>query len=316
MLDNHLLSDWIIIGNGNQGSKHVRHLGSNCRYVIDTKILDEGIRQLRRYSNNGVKNVLIATPESVKLQYITESINLNLNLFVEKPVPLENDLSNLIREFLNNGNIYLTLYDHMFDTNIALFIDRVFKMRLSNSEWFQFFAEYMFGTQELIKRSPWMDFGAGSWELVAPHILKIGARCGLLDFDEMKFSFFFSELQSPSTVVGTSSNRGKSVQLMSSYNSWKNGFRMRIFYSSGFLEVNGLEKWGHSSFEEYKMNFTSNKPELINSNFSNHNPASYVERIHHNLGKIDLMASFEDDIKIWRFLQMARLQLEIIKTSV
>lgn len=316
MLDNHLLSDWIVIGNGNQGSKHVRLLGSNCKRIIDTKSLDKGISQLKNYTHLGVKNVLIATPESVKLHYITESIDLNLNIFVEKPVPLENDLSDNIREFLQNGNLYLTLYDHMFDTNIALFVKRVFQMKLSDSSWYQFFAEYMFGTQELIKRSPWMDFGAGSWELVAPHILKIGARCGLLDFDAMNFSYFYSELQSPSTVVGAYSNRGKSIQLMSSYNSWKNGFRIRMFYGSGFLEVNGLEKWGRSTFEEYKMDFSSNKPELMNSNFSNHNPASYVERIHRNLGKIDLMDSFEDDIKIWKFLRAARLQLEIIKPSV
>jgi predicted dehydrogenase len=298
---------WIVVGAGNQGSKHIAALKKNCIGVIDTPNLREGLAALQTLAKKGARNIIIATPEHVKTDYVIESMSLKLNIAIEKPLPLEENLYNHIHQYLQQGYKFQTMYDHLTDSLISQAIVEIRQKINEFQEWTSFSAEYGFGTRNIIQRSPWMDFGTGPWELVSPHILKIAAETGLLDESKMDFGFGFGGLNAPTEVIASKGGRNF-LTLDTSYISWKNTFRMVFRYERGLVELNGLEKWGNGILKFYEMDFNENYPLLVRHVRSSRK-ISYVERIHRQLFDIDLFESLKHDNLIWKHIWDARSSL-------
>jgi hypothetical protein len=151
-----------------------------------------------------------------------------------------------------------------------------------------------------------MDFGTGPWELVAPHILKILLEiqpASNVDFD---FSFGFSDLNSPSTVLATHSGKNF-VQLATSYTSWKNNFRLELSWSGGSLELDGLTKWADSYLVEYKRVLPAGAPTEVNRVINQaRTPTQAVAVMYSNVFTGDLVAALSVDSSISSALRLAR----------
>ena len=291
---------WVVIGNGNQGSKHVTALQKQCIGVIDTVNLSEGLVSLKRLVREGAKNVLIATPENVKVNYVIEAMSHGLNIAVEKPMPMSEILYHHINDYLSLGNKFQTVYDHLTDSLISRAIQEIKHNVKHFPNWTSLFVEYGFGTRNLVRKSPWQDFGPGPWEIVSPHLLKIAAEAGLLDYRKMNFEFGFGGLSSPTQVVAS---RGGNHFLVfnTSYTAWKNTFRLNFRYENGFIEIEGLEKWGSANLKFYLMDFSENKPRLVKE-YSSVDSVSYVERLHQQIFNLDLYVSLQHDRMIWKHI--------------
>lgn len=298
---------WVVIGAGNQGSKHIYALKENCIGVIDTSNLREGLTTLQKLVRKGARNVIIATPENVKADYVNESMSLKLNVAVEKPMPLEDGLYFSISQYLKQGYRFQTMYDHLTDSLISQAIIEIRQKLKEFPEWTSFCAEYGFGTRNLIQKSPWMDFGTGPWELVSPHVLKIAAEIGLLDETKLNFDFGFGGLNAP-TQVFASKGGMNFLTFDTSYISWKNTFRIIFRYESGLIEMNGLEKWGNATLRFYEMDFSENHPRLVKDLNSNAK-ITYVERLHQSIFEIDLNQSLKHDKLIWQHICDAKNSL-------
>jgi predicted dehydrogenase len=300
---------WVVVGNGNQGSKHFKVLGTKCIAVIDTDDLSAGLYQLRKFYRQGFENLLVATPEFVKMDYVREAMQLGLNIVVEKPMSFDTNLHREIEKYLKNGSKFLTVYDHLTDSNIARAIEHIGNILKEPVEWSTFHLEYGFGTRNLIRKSPWMDFGSGPWELVSPHLLKIAIALNVLAEEELEYVFAYGGLRSPTQVVGARGGK-HSLNIKTSYTSWKNTFRLEFCYEGGLIQVEGLEKWGNGVFRRYWMDFSKNMPVLVESAETN-SKASYVERVHMNLRNVDMRKSLDDDKVIWYHLQSSRSALTL-----
>lgn len=297
---------WVVIGNGNQGSKHVAALGPACIGVIDQSSTERGLAALRLLSNDSYDAIAICTPEDAKRSYLNFGIQNKKFVLVEKPLEInEFDLVDF-RVLVDDGWKIQTAYDHMFDEGVRQFISRAKQILNTDPSWSSLRLNYSFGTEELIKNSLWMDFGTGPWELVAPHILKIFLEIqpeSAVDFD---FSFGFSDLNSPSTVLATHSGKNF-VQLATSYTSWKNNFRLELSWSGGSLELDGLTKWGDSCLVEYKRVLPAGAPTEVNRVLNQaRTPTQAVAVMYSNVFTGDLAAALSVDSRISTALRLAR----------
>jgi predicted dehydrogenase len=299
---------WVLVGNGNQGSKHRLALGQSCVAVIDCSTFAEGIAGLKSIPSNFYDAVVIATPEEVKPGYVKYALQNSKHVLVEKPFELNAELCVLIKRSLTAGIFFETAYDHMFDSGVEFFVTRAKEVIQGNPSWSTIRMNYSFGTEALIFDSPWMDFGGGPWELVAPHILKI-----LYELDDMEpnfsFGFGFSNLKSPSTVIALSSGRNL-VQLSTSYTSWLNDFTLNFTWTGGSLELFGLTKWGSSEFIEYERIHPAGIPKVIQKmRFDSRTPVDAVRELHARAFSKDLVKALECDLKISKNLERCRKAL-------
>ena len=299
---------WVLIGNGNQGSKHRLALEQSCVAVIDCPTLGEGIAELSLIPSNFYDAVIIATPEKVKPDYVKYALQNSKHVLVEKPFELDAELCALITRSLSSGIFFETAYDHMFDSGIEIFVSRAKEVIQSNPPWSSIRMNYSFGTEALIFNSSWMDFGGGPWELVSPHILKILYE---LDDTEPNFSygFGFSSLTSPSTVIALSSGRNL-IQLSTSYTSWLNDFTLDFTWPDGSLELLGLTKWGSSEFTEYQRTHPAGVPKVIQKiQFDSRTAVDAVKELHVRAFSRDLVKALECDLKISKNLESCRRAL-------
>lgn len=295
---------WVVIGAGNQGSKHIDVLGSNCVAVIDTKNLSEGLNSLKKLSQSGARSVVIATPEHVKEAYVLEAVNFNMNIVVEKPMPMREELLVLLQQYISEGHFFLTAYDHLKDSLVSYTIEKVKNAREASPGWSSLALEYGFGTRNIIKNSTWMDFGSGPWELVSPHLIKLAITAGIFDNSDLKYEFGFGGLTSPTQVIAISGgNHFKSFK--TSYTSWKNTFKLNYHFENGMIELDGLEKWGNASFRSYQMDFNRNLPVLLEERKSSLK-RSYVEIFHKEILDVELSLSLDHDREIWRHIMFCR----------
>lgn len=300
---------WVVIGNGNQGGKHREVLGSSCIGVVDESSVSAGIASLDQYSIGSYDALVIATPEHVKNTYIEYALKKKKFVLVEKPIEVDSNLLQLIEMSLADGIHFETAYDHQIDPGIMYLIEKVKSVPREELAWSTLKINYSFGTQALIENSPWMDFGTGPWELVAPHALRILCDLDSSSADEFHYSFGIGNLKSPSTVTAVRSGK-KYVELTTSYTSWLNTFSINFTWEEGTIELSGLTKWGSSTFSEYKRIHPAGKPDLIESKvFKARTPLAAVAALHEVVFDKDLAHSLKCDLKIANYLTEARRQL-------
>jgi len=299
---------WVLIGNGNQGSKHRLALEQSCVAVIDCPTLGEGIAELSLIPLNIYDAVIIATPEEVKAGYVKYALQNSKHVLVEKPFELDTELYTLIMRSISSGIFFETAYDHMFDPGVEIFVTRAKEVIQSKQPWTSITMNYSFGTEALIINSSWMDFGGGPWELVAPHILKI-----LYELDDLEpnfsYGFGFSSLKSPSTVIALGSGRNL-VRLSASYTSWLNDFTLDLTWPDGSLELQGLTKWGSSEFTEYERIHPAGVPKVIQKiRLEPRTAVDAVKELHARAFSVDLVKALDCDLKISKNLKSCRRAL-------
>jgi predicted dehydrogenase len=300
---------WIVVGNGNQGGKHREVLGKSCIGVVDSKSISEGISELEQFSIDSYDALVIATPEHVKNSYIDYALKRKKAVLVEKPIEVEFELLRIIKESLANGINFETAYDHQLDPGIIYLIQKVNSVRQKDISWSSLKINYSFGTEALIKSSPWMDFGTGPWELVAPHALRILCEIDSDSDERFHFSFGMGNLKSPSTVTGVRSGKDY-VEITTSYTSWLNTFTINFTWEEGSFELSGLTKWGKSTFSEYARIHPAGKPDLVESKeFQSRTPKEAVAALHKVVFQKDLLESLSYDLRIAESLVEARNQL-------
>jgi predicted dehydrogenase len=300
---------WVVVGNGNQGGKHREVLGSSCVGVVDESSISAGVAALDQYSTDSYDAIVISTPEHVKNTYIEYALNKKKSVLVEKPIDVDPNLLQLIEKSLADGIHFETAYDHQIDPGIMYLVEKVKSVPKEELDWSTLKINYSFGTQALIKNSPWMDFGTGPWELVAPHALRILCELDSGSDDEFLYSFGMGNLQSPSTVTAVRSGKNY-VEVTTSYTSWLNTFSMNFTWEEGTLELSGLTKWGSSTFSEYKRIHPAGKPDLIEIKvFEARTPLEAVAALHKVVFDKDLSHSLACDLKIANYLTEARKQL-------
>lgn len=298
-----------MIGHGNQGKKHSQALGNSCVGVVDESSLKAGINALNSISDDSYNAVVIATPEFVKNEYITYALSKNKHVLVEKPIELDSELQILIQDSLTAGISFETAYDHQFDSGVRSFIEKVKQIPEEELIWSSLRINYSFGTESLIIESPWMDFGTGPWELVAPHALRILCELDDGEANEFEFSFGIANLESPSTVTAVRSGK-KYTEITTSYTSWLNTFSLSFTWNEGTIELNGLTKWGESSLTQYKRVHPAGKPEIIETvKFESRSPVQAVATLHQQVFSRDLNYSLSCDLRIADFLKFARREL-------
>lgn len=300
---------WIVVGNGNQGGKHREVLGSSCVGVVDESSISAGVAALEQFPNESYDAIVIATPEHVKNSYIEYALKKEKSVLVEKPIELDFALLQLVEKSLANGILFETAYDHQIDPGIIHFVEKVQSLRREDLAWSTLKINYSFGTEALIQSSPWMDFGTGPWELVAPHALRVLCDLDSDSGEDFVYSFGIGNLKSPSTVTGIRSGKNY-VEITTSYTSWLNTFSINFTWEEGTFELLGLTKWGSSTFSEHRRIHPAGKPDLVESrNFEARTPLESVAALHKVVFKKDLIHSLSCDLRIANYLTHARNQL-------
>lgn len=276
----------IVVGCGNQGRKRIKALAPEDELVA---IIEPDFKQLNRdvgrpYSQacKGLVDdlaldydaAIVCTPTNEQKWTIVRWLLLaGKHVLVEKPLwpaPVEG-LQELQDIAMRSKLMCYTAYNHRYEPAIArLRAELVAKngwRRLSGYNEYSCRMFYGNGTARNVKDS-WRDkIPLGVIAEVGCHLLDLSYYLELMD-GRLKFELLNADafetkkydhaLLLQRAVLGTA--RSPSIQLEMSYLSWKNTFTIDIYGTKGSLHVDGLTKWGSSTFTRRKRVFPSGVP--------------------------------------------------------
>lgn len=252
---------YLIVGLGNVGEKRKRILADRCVATVDPYQCQTTYSSHLSVPIDSYDAVVVATPNEVKLQYLSYFLAAGKHVLVEKPLLFPDSETALALSALANrsGTIWYTNYNHRFEPHVVKmkellenqFVGSVYRARFV----------YGNGTVQNIIGS-WREGGYGVLEDLGCHLLDFIQF--LLEYDSNDFKVCaFQKLESrcfDHCIFSTGDNK---IYLKCSWTMWKNTFNIDVFGSRGSIHMNGLCKWGPTELITRRRVLPSGVPEEI-----------------------------------------------------
>jgi scyllo-inositol 2-dehydrogenase (NADP+) len=240
----------VIVGFGNQGKKRAKIIGhSNISAVVD---LDDHFgwvvdppwyENIKKVPIDNYDAAFVCTPDEPKREIVKYLLEHGKHVLVEKPFSPTDEIIELARK---NNLVCYTAYNHRFEPHIQRMKDIIDLGELGNLYLCRMF--YGFGTAADVKGT-WRDSGSGVLSEVGTHLLDLA----LFWFGDIIFTehFNISMVRSEISSFDYASINFPSIpqlSMESSWTSWKNTFTVDLYGEKGSAHIDGLRKWGPSTF--------------------------------------------------------------------
>ena len=248
-----------VVGLGNQGRKRCAVAGGDIVAKVDLFKPDAQYRRIEDVPRDAYDGAMVCTSEDAKLGIIEYLLGIGKHILVEKPLLVDQDDAARLQLLVDQaGTVCYTAYNHRFEPHIA----RV-KNLLTAGDLGEIYLARLFygnGTARDVRQSVWRDQGMGVLADLGSHLLDIihfffGAQA---EFVAWSFNRFENEAYDHIAF----GSRGRPViEAEASLISWRNDFRLDIYASGGSAHIDGLCKWGPSTFTIRKRRLPSGKPD-------------------------------------------------------
>lgn len=251
----------LIIGFGVQGKKRLNFLKNKKNTVIvDPFNKESNYKNIQHLKDiKKFKKAYICTPESIKYKTIQYLLKNKKHVLVEKPLTLSKIQNCHIKQLIRNkkSTLYVA-YNHRFEPHI-----KTVKNILDKKDIGKIYSVNLYygnGTARLWKNS---------WREKNKYSIIDDLGVHLLDTFLYWFNFlpkkYFSvikqknELKCYDYFTFKSEEKFKTLFTVSVLD-WRNKFEANIIGSKGSLHINGLCKWGPSTFTKRIRKFPSGRP--------------------------------------------------------
>jgi scyllo-inositol 2-dehydrogenase (NADP+) len=250
----------IIVGLGNQGRKRARVAGSDLVATVDPFATAAEYQSLEEVPLDAYDAALVCTPDDAKPALLAHLLSNQKHVLVEKPLVGGGGIELMqLKALATEANaVCYTAYNHRFEPHILRLkktLDSAWLGKIYKAKFF-----YGNGTARDVRDSAWRDTGFGVLPDLGSHLLDwmlmlfgrpsgvpkvLGAhRFENRAFDHYSFSF-------PGEPV---------IDFEMTMLSWRNTFRFDLFGENGSVHIDGLCKWGVSTYTERRRVLPSGRP--------------------------------------------------------
>jgi predicted dehydrogenase len=269
----------IIIGCGVQGNKRAKVAGNDLvAFVDDNPAL--GLTRSIEDVQHDYDAALVCTSYAPKYQIVKELLKRGKHVLVEKPlwVERERDLAELHTLARKNNVVLYTAHNHRFEPHWIAMRDLVRSGTLGGV--YRCRMSYGFGTAALARLN-WRDRAPCNvlWE-IAPHLID-AALWWFGDIGEHGWRLVSSNcFENRCADHAVIAHDRPSIEIECSYVSWKNHFTVDIYAENGSAHIDGLCKWGPSTFTHRIRVMPSGKPIEVATTISQED-TSWTLEYHH-----------------------------------
>jgi predicted dehydrogenase len=239
----------IVVGLGVQGRKRLGIAGAEAVATVDPVAPEAHFRQIEDVPLERYDAALVCTPDGVKLGLLEYLLGHGKHVLVEKPLIAESDEALLRLKALaaQHHAVCYTAYNHRFEPHIVRLKGVLESGALGRVYLAKFF--YGNGTARDVRNSAWRDQGLGVFPDLGSHLLDwtlflfgppaVAAEVWRHSRFENRASDHFAF-----GFRGTAPELDYEMTLL----SWRNTFRCDVFAEHGTAHIDGLCKWGPSTF--------------------------------------------------------------------
>ena len=263
----------LLIGLGIQGKKRLKYFSSKDKVITyDPFNKNANFQKIENIDLKKINVAFICTPINQKEDLINFFIKNNINIFIEKPAPIDlKKLINFNKKINKKKLCFYTGYNHRFEPNVIQAKKELAKKRIGKIYLINGF--YGNGTARDIKNSIWKDTKKGIIFDLGSHLIDI--LIYLIDIKNTKFSSinkFSFENKFEDYYEIACKYKNIHINLETTYLSWKNKFEINIYGSKGSIHLSGLCKWGESRIEIHQRKLPSGKPKIRKKLFNQDDP--------------------------------------------
>ena len=249
---------YLIVGLGNIGQKRQRILGGACIATADPFQPEATYRSHLDVPLKDFDAAILATPTSVKIEYLTYFLKAGKHVLVEKPLifPDLETASEFQTTAGRSGAIWYTSYNHRFEPHImgikSLIVDgaigSIYKAHLLYGNG---------AVQNCI--GTWRDEGHGMLDELACHLIDLTSF--LFGYQGHDYHVIdLRPVESRNFDYGLLATSDRRITLEFGSIFWKNTFSIDVIGETGSLHMNGLGKWGSSDLTVRRRVYPSGVP--------------------------------------------------------
>ncbi len=251
----------VVIGLGVQGRKRRAVAGAQVVATVDPVAPEANFKRVEDVPPESYDAACVCVPDSEKIFILRYLLTRRKHVLVEKPLlaGLEEIEELVLRQVAETNRVACyTAYNHRFEPHIARLKHVLDAGSLGPIYLAKFF--YGNGTARDVRNSPWRDQGLGVLSDLGSHLLDLALFLfGPREMPGEVWSVNRFENQAPDHVLF--GFRGQPVlEMEATMVSWRNTFGLDVYGALGSAHIQGLCKWGPSTFTLRQRVFPSGRP--------------------------------------------------------
>lgn len=299
-----------VAGLGVQGRKRLAVAGRDVVATVDPVAPDARYRRIEDVPVGDYDAALVCTPDQAKLPLLSYLLARGKHVLVEKPLVAESDgdLRALQALAAQHRAVCYTAYNHRFEPHLVRLRRTLESGVLGQVYLAKFF--YGNGTARDVRNSAWRDQGLGVFPDLGSHLLDttlflFGRPAGAAEVWRSR-NF---ENRAPDHVHFGFRHAAPEIDHEVTLLSWRNTFRCDVFAEHGSVHVDGLCKWGPSTFTLRRRVLPSGRPAEENETLQCADPTWQAEYEHFRGLCHAPATNLENDLWINGVLQAVRRDL-------
>lgn len=295
----------IVVGLGVQGRKRRRHSGADYVASVDPVNPEADYRSVDEVPLSAFDAALACVPDEPKAEILRYLLSNGKHVLVEKPLWTARDEEIVEIERLANANrvVCYTAYNHRFEPHYVAMRELMASGALGEIYSCRMF--YGNGTARLVRESAWRDRGAGVLPDLGSHLLD---TCRFW-FGEIPDAFRliaanrFENRAPDHVVIGTEDQRPR-IELEMTLCMWRNHFTCDVLAENGTAHIEGLCKWGPTTFTHRTRILPSGRPPERRTTLVQDDPTWALEYAHFKaLCEVGGGTSLANDLWLQRVLR-------------
>lgn len=249
----------VIVGLGTQGAKRLRVAGKAVVATVDPHVGEATHRRLEDVPSDRFDAALVCTPEAAKDETLARLLADGKHVLVEKPLLLPRPRLLALESLAAKcGVVCYTAYNHRFEPHAMRMAETIRSGRLGTLYSLRLF--YGNGTARDVRNSPWRDQEPGVLSDLGSHLLDLLIFwLGAVPEPLRLVVANRHENRAPDHVVACGGGRPW-IEIETSLLSWRNHFSCDVYGERGSAHIEGLCKWGPSTFTVRDRVLPSGRP--------------------------------------------------------
>ena len=252
----------IVVGMGVQGKKRLAIAGRDAVGTVDPVWPHADHKRVEDVPLSGFDAALVCTPDRAKLPVLAHLLLHGKHVLVEKPLLAGSaaELRQLQQLAVAHRATCYTAYNHRFEPHIVRLKRDLDSGVLGTLYLAKFF--YGNGTARDVRNSAWRDQGRGVLSDLGSHLLDWALY--LFGRPDRPAAVWrdnrYENLASDHFHFGFRETR-PDLDFEMTLLSWRNTFRCDVFAEKGSAHIDGLCKWGPSTYSLRRRVLPSGRPE-------------------------------------------------------
>jgi scyllo-inositol 2-dehydrogenase (NADP+) len=251
----------VVAGLGVQGYKRRAVAGPDFVASVDPVNAEADYRRLEDVPTDRYDAVLACIPDEPKISFLNYCVENKKHVLVEKPLWAKSaeEIVNLQERARKAGVACYTAYNHRFEPHYVRMRDLIAGNELGKIYSCRMF--YGNGTARLVRDSAWRDQGAGVIPDLGSHLLdtcRFWFGDAVKDFKLVTANRF--ENRAPDHAIIAAEGQRPRIELEMTLCMWRNHFTCDVLAEKGTAHIEGLCKWGPTTFRRRRRVLPSGMP--------------------------------------------------------